>query len=132
MSDSACTRPRLPTCQSQHNHNTAGPESHNSQPSLAVPHVCRDPVADMQYCPRQDTLFALHGAAEMLPSPANTPRAYLQKWDAVSGVAIAGASEFMEDWNLKCFCVTDQHSGGNEVIAGAVSGKAAIWTAMWD
>ena len=94
--------------------------------------MCRDPVADMQYCLGQDTLFALHGAVDMLPVPMNTPRAYLQKWDAVSGVAIAGASEFMEDWNLKCFCVTDQDSGGNEVVAGAVSGKNAVETAMWD
>ena len=92
---------------------------------MILPHVCRDPVADMQYCLGQDTLFALHGAVDMLLSP-DTTRAYIQKWDVVCGVAIAGAYEFMEDWNLKCFCVTDQHSGGNEVIAGAVSGKDAV------
>lgn len=80
---------------------------------------------DMQYCPAQDTLYALHGPEEYVPF-ANTDRAYLQKWDAVSGEALAGASEFMEDWNLTCFCVTDQDSGGSEVIAGAVSGKVAV------
>ena len=56
-------------------------------------------------------------------------QSYLQKWDTETGKAIgAGASEFMEDWNLECFCVTDQDSGGTEVIAAAVSGKNAALT----
>lgn len=82
----------------------------------------------MQYCPGQDTLYALQGGTRV---PAVTARSYLQKWDAVSGTAVAGASEFMEDWDLICFCVTDQDSSGNEVIAGAVSGKTAALTITW-
>lgn len=68
----------------------------------------------MKYCPYQATLYALQDLDFS---------SYLQKWDAECGRAVAGASEFMEEWNLACFCVTDQDTGGNEVIAGAVSGK---------
>lgn len=82
----------------------------------------------MQYCLGQDTLYALQGETRRGLYPAIAARAYLQKWDAVSGMAVAGASEFMEDWDLICFCVTDQDSSGNEVIAGAVSGKTAALT----
>lgn len=62
----------------------------------------------------------------MYAPPADTCRAYLQKWDAASGEALACATEFMEDWELQCFCVTDQDNGGSEVVAAAVSGKDAI------
>lgn len=77
----------------------------------------------MQYRPGQNTLYAL---CERVDSVAITDRAYLQKWDTVSGQALAGASECMEDWELICFCVTDQDSGGTEVVAGAVSGKLQV------
>ncbi|KAL3146325.1 hypothetical protein ABBQ32_003018 [Trebouxia sp. C0010 RCD-2024] len=72
-------------------------------------------VSEMKYCPHQATLYALQ------ESYVTRSTSYLQKWDAECGRAVAEACEFMEDWDLSCFCVTDQDSGGNEVIAGAVS-----------
>ena len=86
----------------------------------------------MQYCPGQDTLYVLQSPLTSFPPPADISQPYMQQWDTVSGKAVAGASEFMEGWSLKCFCVTDQDSSGNEVIAGAVSGKhAESHTIIW-
>ncbi|KAL3156911.1 hypothetical protein ABBQ38_001175 [Trebouxia sp. C0009 RCD-2024] len=83
-------------------------------------------VSDMKYCPHQATLYTLQGIS-ITRSPS-----YLQKWDAECGRAVAEACEFMEDWDLSCFCMTDQDSGGNEVIAGAVSKPCpgCFWNAL--
>ncbi|KAL3156915.1 hypothetical protein ABBQ38_001177 [Trebouxia sp. C0009 RCD-2024] len=74
-------------------------------------------VLDMKYCPYPATLYALQ---EMRPARSRST-SYLQKWDFESGRAVAEACEVIQDWDLSCFCVTDQDSGGNEVIVGAVS-----------
>ena len=73
----------------------------------------------MKYCPCQATLYAL----QEMRLVGSRLTSCLQKWDAESGRGVAEACEFMEEWDLSCFCVTDQDSGGNEVIAGAVSSE---------
>lgn len=73
----------------------------------------------MQYCPSQDALYALQARR------GHNDRTYLQKWDADSGRLVAEAHEFVEHWDLACFCVADQDCGGHEVVAGAVWGKGA-------
>ena len=73
-----------------------------------------DGVVDLQYCPTQNTLYGLHCLDDY-----NKP--YLQKWDATTGQGVAVAYEFMEQWGLSCFCITDQATAGNEVIAGAAN-----------
>ncbi|KAL3160385.1 hypothetical protein ABBQ32_010710 [Trebouxia sp. C0010 RCD-2024] len=74
----------------------------------------RNMVEDMQYCPSQDALYALQARR------GHNDRTYLQKWDADSGRLVAEAHEFVEHWDLACFCVADQDCGGHEVVAGAV------------
>ena len=77
-------------------------------------YVCRGDIAIIQACHSQNTLYTLHGMT--------MSSSHLVIWSTETQQAAAWAREFMEEWNLACFCVTNQDTSGNEVIAGAVSG----------
>lgn len=78
--------------------------------------VCRGEITAIQSCPLQTTLYTLGDFTQDVYSSC------LQTWSTETQQATSTAREFMEGWSLTCFCVTNQDSSGNEVIAAAVSG----------
>ena len=66
----------------------------------------------MQYCQAASVLY---GISECETRPK------LHKWDVNTGDCTGSACEFMETWDLKCFCISDQQFAGNEAIAGAAN-----------
>lgn len=78
-------------------------------------HFCRGVIVDMQYCQAASVLY---GISDFVPDDT---RPKLHRWDVITGNRTGSVCEFMETWDLKCFCISDQQFAGNEVIAGAAN-----------
>ena len=77
-------------------------------------------VVDLQYCPRQQMLHALHG---LWPDGLITEaiRSRICCWDMATECSTATMYEFLEQYELACFCIPDQDAAANELVAGAVT-----------
>jgi len=76
-----------------------------------------DDVADLQYCCKQQRLYAFHPDHGLLSSTGSC----IQCWDAGTGQNTATMTEFLEHYQLACFCIPNQGNAVHQLVAGSVT-----------
>ena len=70
---------------------------------------------DIQHCQASAKLYGISDNVTYDTRPK------LHKWDVDTGQCTGSVCEFMEQWDLTCFCITDQQHAGNEAVGGAAN-----------
>lgn len=95
-------------------------------PSCWLLDHCSGEVLDLQYCLKQQKLYALHMPWNM-PNGGATSRGMICCWDAATGQLTESVSEFLEQYELACFCIPNQDEAATHLVAGSTtSGKVVI------
>ena len=93
-------------------------------PSCWLLDHCSGEVPDLQYCLKQQTLYALH---DYWTNGDVTSRGMICCWDAATGQLTESVSEFLEQYELACFCIPNQDDAASHFVAGSTtSGKVII------